>query len=101
MVPGAHTSELRLAANSAFLPVRSRDRALHTDSRRFLNVTWLNALKQSGVYADQRLAISPHRSEFRTARDITFQAESSSEARRIVMEMIPGALVTAVKRRVK
>jgi hypothetical protein len=34
-------------------------------------------------------------------RDITVQAKSSSEARRIVMEMIPGAVVTGVSKRVK
>ena len=31
-------------------------------------------------------------------RDITVQAESSAEARRTVMEMFPGALVTGVHR---
>ena len=31
-----------------------------------------------------------------SGRDITVQAESSSEARRTVMDMIPGAVVTGV-----
>jgi hypothetical protein len=31
-------------------------------------------------------------------RDITVQAESSAEARRTVMEMIPGAVVTGIHR---
>lgn len=33
-----------------------------------------------------------------SGRDITVQAESSSEARRVVMEMFPGAVVTGVHR---
>ncbi len=33
-----------------------------------------------------------------SGRDVTVQAESSSEARRTVMEMFPGAIVTGVKR---
>lgn len=33
-----------------------------------------------------------------SGRDITVQAESSSEARRTVMDMIPGAVVTGVHR---
>jgi hypothetical protein len=33
-----------------------------------------------------------------SGRDITVQAESSSEARRVVMEMFPGAVVTGVSR---
>jgi hypothetical protein len=33
-----------------------------------------------------------------SGRDVTVQAESSSEARRTVMEMIPGATVTGVSR---
>ena len=33
-----------------------------------------------------------------SGRDITVQAESSSEARRTVMEMFPGAVVTGVSR---
>ena len=33
-----------------------------------------------------------------SGRDITVQAESSSEARRVVMDMIPGAVVTSVHR---
>ena len=33
-----------------------------------------------------------------SGRDITMQAESSSEARRVVMEMISGAVVTGVHR---
>jgi hypothetical protein len=36
-----------------------------------------------------------------SGRDVTVQAESSSEARRTVMEMIPGSVVTGVHRRVK
>ena len=31
-------------------------------------------------------------------RDVTAQAESSSEARRVIMEMFPGAVVTGVSR---
>ena len=33
-----------------------------------------------------------------SGRDITVQAESSAEARRTVMQMIPGAVVTGVHR---
>ena len=33
-----------------------------------------------------------------SGRDITVQAESSSEARRVVMDMFPGAVVTGVSR---
>jgi hypothetical protein len=33
-----------------------------------------------------------------SGRDITVQAESSSEARRVVMEMFAGAVVTGVRR---
>jgi hypothetical protein len=33
-----------------------------------------------------------------SGRDITVQAESSPEARRTVMEMFPGAVVTGVRR---
>jgi hypothetical protein len=33
-----------------------------------------------------------------SGRNITLQAESSAEARRTVMEMIPGAVVTGVHR---
>jgi len=33
-----------------------------------------------------------------SGRDITVQAESSAEARRTVMQMIPGAVVTGVSR---
>jgi hypothetical protein len=33
-----------------------------------------------------------------SGRDITVQAESSAEARRVVMEMFPGAVVTGVHR---
>jgi hypothetical protein len=33
-----------------------------------------------------------------SGRDVTVQAESSAEARRTVMEMIPGAVVTGVSR---
>jgi hypothetical protein len=33
-----------------------------------------------------------------SGRDITVQAESSPEARRVVMEMFPGAVVTGVSR---
>ena len=33
-----------------------------------------------------------------SGRDITVQAESSAEARHVVMEMFPGAVVTGVKR---
>jgi hypothetical protein len=33
-----------------------------------------------------------------SGRDVTVQAESSAEARRTVMEMIPGAVVTGVHR---
>ena len=33
-----------------------------------------------------------------SGRDITVQAESSAEARRTVMEMFPGAVVTVVHR---
>jgi hypothetical protein len=33
-----------------------------------------------------------------SGRDITVQAESSAEARRTVMEMLPGAVVTGVSR---
>ena len=33
-----------------------------------------------------------------SGRDITVQAESSSEARRTVMDMFPGAVMTAVHR---
>jgi hypothetical protein len=31
-----------------------------------------------------------------SGRDVTVQAESSSEARRVVMEMFPGAVVTGI-----
>ena len=56
------------------------------DAERFLNVTWLNALKQSGAYADQKLAISPLRSGSGTAvednpllsKDIRFFFEPNS-----------------------
>jgi hypothetical protein len=34
----------------------------------------------------------------RSGRDITVKAESSAEARRTVMEMFPGAVVTGVSR---
>jgi hypothetical protein len=34
-----------------------------------------------------------------SGRDITVQADSSSEARKTVMEMFPGAVVTGVNRR--
>jgi hypothetical protein len=33
-----------------------------------------------------------------SGRDVTVQAESSSEARRLVMDMFPGAVVTGVHR---
>ena len=33
-----------------------------------------------------------------SGRDITVQAESSAEARRVVMQLIPGATVTGVSR---
>jgi hypothetical protein len=33
-----------------------------------------------------------------SARDVTVQAESSAEARRTVMDMFPGAVVTGVSR---
>jgi hypothetical protein len=33
-----------------------------------------------------------------SGRDITVQAESSSEARRVVIDMFPGAVVTGVSR---
>jgi hypothetical protein len=33
-----------------------------------------------------------------SGRDITVQAESSAEARRMVMDMFPGAVVTGVSR---
>ncbi|HEY5706724.1 MAG TPA: hypothetical protein VIS96_14250 [Terrimicrobiaceae bacterium] len=36
-----------------------------------------------------------------SGRDVTVQAESSAEARRVVMEMFPGAVVTGVHRRAK
>ena len=39
-----------------------------------------------------------HYSIRESGRDITVQAESSSEARRTVMEMFPGAVVTGVNR---
>ena len=41
---------------------------------------------------------STTRFEVRAGRDITVQAESSSEARRVVMEMFAGAVVTGVHR---
>ena len=33
-----------------------------------------------------------------SGRDVTVQAESSAEARRVVMDMFPGAVVTGVRR---
>jgi hypothetical protein len=33
-----------------------------------------------------------------SGRDVTVQAESSAEARRVVMDMFPGAVVTGVSR---
>jgi hypothetical protein len=33
-----------------------------------------------------------------SGRDVTVQAESSSEARRVVMDMFPGAVVTGVSK---
>jgi hypothetical protein len=33
-----------------------------------------------------------------SGRDVTVQAESSSEARRVVMDLFPGAVVTGVSR---
>jgi hypothetical protein len=51
------------------------------------------------------LAGSPFADTFRvhysirgSGRDVTVQAESSDEARRVVMDMIPGAGVTGVHR---
>ena len=43
-------------------------------------------------------AFSVHYSIRGSGRDITVQAESSAEARRTVMDMFPGAVVTGVHR---
>ena len=52
-------------------------------------------LLASSAFAD---SYRVHYSVRGCGRDITLQAESSSEARRVVMEMFPGAIVTGVHR---
>jgi hypothetical protein len=49
----------------------------------------------AGAWAD---TFRVHYSISGSGRDITVQAESSSEARRTVMEMFPGCVVTGVHR---
>jgi hypothetical protein len=99
MVPTAPTSELRLAANSSF--PQSRDRALHTDSLAVPERDVAQCSETERCVCRSKIGNQPASFGVPHGRDITVQAESSSEARRIVMEMIPGAVVTAVKRRVK
>jgi hypothetical protein len=52
-------------------------------------------LLASSAFAD---TFRVHYSIRGSGRDITIQAESSSEARRVVMDMFPGAVVTGVHR---
>jgi hypothetical protein len=52
-------------------------------------------LLASSAFAD---TFRVHYSVRGSGRDITVQAESSSEARRVVMDMFPGAVVTGVHR---
>jgi len=52
-------------------------------------------LLASSAFAD---TFRVHYSIRRSGRDITVLAESSDEARRVVMEMFPGAVVTGVRR---
>jgi hypothetical protein len=53
------------------------------------------ALLGGSVFAD---TFRVHYGVRGSGRDITVQAESSSEARRTVMDMFPGAVVTGVHR---
>jgi hypothetical protein len=52
-------------------------------------------LLSSSAWAD---TFRVHYSIRGSGRDVTVQAESSSEARRTVMDMFPGAVVTGVHR---
>ena len=58
-------------------------------------VVLLLLLLASSAFAD---TFRVHYSVRGSGRNITVQAESSAEARRTVMEMIPGAVVTGVHR---
>lgn len=51
----------------------------------------------TSLLAADSLPFRVHYSVKGSGRDITVLAESSSEARRVVMEMFPGALVTGVR----
>ena len=58
-------------------------------------VVLLLLLLSSSAFAD---TFRVHYSIHGSGRDVTVQAESSSEARRVVMDMFPGAVVTGVRR---
>jgi hypothetical protein len=59
------------------------------------NVVLVLLLLTSSAFAD---TYRVHYSVRGSGRDITVQAESSDEARRVVVEMFPGAVVTGVHR---
>jgi hypothetical protein len=63
--------------------------------RKLLTTLLALLLLASSAFAD---TFRVHHSIRGNGRDITIQAESSSEARRVVMDMFPGAVVTGVHR---
>ena len=63
--------------------------------RKLLTTLLALLLLASSAFAD---TFRVHYSIRGNGRDITIQAESSSEARRVVMDMFPGAVVTGVHR---
>jgi len=63
--------------------------------KKLLITTLLAAMTSAAAWAD---TFRVHYNVRGAGRDITVQAESSAEARRTVMDMIPGAVVTGVRR---
>jgi hypothetical protein len=70
--------------------VRSRDRALHTDSLAVPDRDVAQCSETERCVCRSKIGNQPASFGVPNGPDITVQAESSSEARRIVMEMIPG-----------
>jgi hypothetical protein len=63
--------------------------------KRFIALTVTLLFLAGSAFAD---SYRVHYSVRGSGRDITVQAESSAEARRVVMDMFPGAVVSGVSR---
>jgi hypothetical protein len=71
-------------------------RALLASRQRLLDLAALVGANRLCQASFPRFAV--HYNVLGSGRDITVSAQSSAEARRVVMEMIPGAVVTGVHR---